>query len=92
MKATIPELPKGKLTIRHRQMRGCFQAYAGNKYLDCCSGSYPEDAADELRSRYQLSPDLEVTIYGYEKPCKMLLADLREDDGATTASTLPSTK
>lgn len=90
--ATLPELPKGKLTIRHRQMRGCFQAYAGNTYLVGCSGGYPEGAAEELRTRYQLSPDLEVTIYGYKEPITMKLCDLREDDGAATVSTLPATK
>ena len=63
--------------IRHRQQRGVFQAYAGNQYLPGCSGSYPEEAAKGLRSYYDLpNLDVEVTVYGYEKPLTMSLVDL----------------
>jgi len=77
----LDPLPTGKLTVRHRQMRGVFQFFAGRTLLDGASGGTPEEAAEELRFLYEIpSADTEVTIYGYENPVTKLLTELRKED------------
>lgn len=64
-------LPSGKITIRHRQMRNVFQAFAGRVYLDGCSGGYPEDAAREMCRFYEIPDGTEATVYGLKNPFKI---------------------
>jgi len=62
------ELPNGKLTIRHRQMRNVFQCFAGNTYLDGASGDDDSDAINSLVCQYNVPSNTCVTIYGYKEP------------------------
>lgn len=57
-------LPKGKLNIRHRQMRGCWQSFAGNNYIDLASGDTPEEAINEIRRLYEYTQGTPVIIHG----------------------------
>lgn len=66
-------LPKGKLNIRHRQMRGVWQAFAGNTYIDLASGDSPDDAAAELRRLYDYAPGTVVTVHGFREPATITL-------------------
>lgn len=78
----LEELPKGKLNIRHRQMRNTYQVFAGRTLLDGCSGPTPEEAAEQLRFFYETpGPDAMVTVHhtGSEGPREMKLVDLREE-------------
>lgn len=56
-------LPPGSLNIRHRQMRGVWQAFAGRTYIPLASGDSPEDAAEEIRSLYIHAPGTPVRIH-----------------------------
>ncbi len=59
------ELPKGKITIRHRQMRGVFQCYAGRQYLTGAAGETADDAARELEEAYEVPKGTIATVHGY---------------------------
>lgn len=65
--AKLP-LPAGKLTIRHRQMRGVWQAFAGREYLPGVAGDSHEDAALALAKLYAIPQGASVTVYGYKSP------------------------
>lgn len=58
------ETPKGKLTIRHRQMRGVWQCFAGRNYITGASGDNPGQALEELCSQYDVAPGLDVIVHG----------------------------
>ena len=60
------QLPKGKITIRHRKMRNVFQCFAGRIYLTGASGDYCEEAAQELANLYDVPEGTIATIYGYK--------------------------
>lgn len=45
-------------------MRGIWQAFAGNNYIDLASGDTPEDAVNEIRRLYEYSQGEPVTIHG----------------------------
>lgn len=61
-------LPKGKLNIRHRQMRGVWQAFAGRNYIDLASGDSPDEAAEEIRRLYEYQPGTPITVHGLREP------------------------
>ncbi len=65
------QLPKGKITIRHRQMRNVFQCFAGNNYILGASGDYAEDAARELAHQYDVPEGTIATVYGYKEPIQL---------------------
>ena len=56
-------LPKGKLNVRWRQMRACYQCFAGNTYIDCASGDTAEIAIEELKRLYVVPEDAEIKIH-----------------------------
>lgn len=56
-------LPKGKLNVRFRQMRGVWQCFAGNTYLDCASGDTPDEAIEAIRYCYVLPEGSEITTH-----------------------------
>lgn len=57
-------LPKGKLNIRHRQMRNVFQCFAGKTYLAGASGDSPKIAADELAYQYEVPEGSTAIVHG----------------------------
>ncbi len=65
------QLPKGKITIRHRQMRNVFQCFAGKLYLLGASSDYPDDAAQELANQYEVPEGTVATIYGFKTPTQI---------------------
>jgi hypothetical protein len=67
------QLPKGKITIRHRQMRNVFQCFAGSLYLVGASGDYPDDAAQELANQYDVPEGTVATIYGHLTPTQITI-------------------
>ena len=67
------DLPKGKITIRHRQMRNVFQCFAGRTYILGASGDDEHDAAQQLANQYNVPPGTEATVYGYKQPTKILI-------------------
>jgi hypothetical protein len=64
--ARLP-LPKGKLNIRHRQMRGVWQAFAGNTYITGASGDTDDEAAQQLANQYDVAEGSEIVIHGYRE-------------------------
>jgi hypothetical protein len=72
MKNKLP-LPKGKITIRHRQMRNVFQCFAGRDYITGASGDDDEEAAKELARQYDVPKGTIATVYGYKKPCTIII-------------------
>lgn len=71
-------LPKGRLNIRHRQMRGVYQVFAGNFYINAASGNNYEEAAKALASAYEVDIDSSVTLHGQTKEVvqlKILIKD-----------------
>ncbi len=73
MTTTKLQLPKGKITIRHRQMRNVFQCFAGNNYILGASGDYAEDAAQELANQYNVPEGSIATVYGYKQPVELTI-------------------
>ena len=65
------QLPKGKITIRHRQMRNVFQCFAGRTYLVGASGDSDDEAAQELANQYEVPEGTVATIYGYKTPIQI---------------------
>jgi len=65
--ARIP-LPKGKLNIRHRQMRGVWQCFAGNTYITGASGETADEAAQQLANQYDVAEGAEIVVHGYREP------------------------
>jgi len=65
------QIPAGKITIRHRQMRNVFQCFAGNHYISGASGDYPEDAAQQLANQYDVPEGSIATVYGYKQPIQL---------------------
>jgi hypothetical protein len=61
------KLPKGKLNIRHRQMRGVWQVFAGRTYLDGCAGENEDVAMDELCFIYDVPAGIEIAVHGYSE-------------------------
>ena len=61
------ELPKGKINIRHSQMRNVHQCYAGRNYIAGASGDYVEDAIKELIKQYNVPLATVVKIHSYRK-------------------------
>jgi hypothetical protein len=66
------KLPKGKLNIRHRQMRGVWQVFAGRTYLDGCAGENEDIAMEELCFIYDVPDDIEIVVHGYSEPTTIL--------------------
>jgi hypothetical protein len=64
-------LPSGKITIRHRQMRGVFQCFAGRTYILGASGDYVEDAAEALAYQYEVPKNTIATVYGHKEVFNM---------------------
>lgn len=64
-------IPKGKITFRHRQMRGVFQGFAGSRYLPGVSGDTPDDCAEELCKHYDVPGGTRATVHGYKEPFTM---------------------
>lgn len=67
------ELPTGKITIRHRQMRNVFQCFAGRTYLNGASGDDSEQAAESLCDQYEVPLGTMATVYGYKCPTTICL-------------------
>jgi len=61
-------LPKGKLNIRHRQMRGVWQVFAGNTYITGASGDTDDEAAQQLANQYDVEEGAEIVVHGYRNP------------------------
>jgi len=66
-------LPKGKITIRHRQARNVFQCFAGGTYILGASGDNEVEAASELLKQYDVTPGTTATVYGYKNPTQITL-------------------
>ena len=71
-------LPKGKITIRHRQMRCVFQCFAGKNYIIGASGDTADDAARELEYLYDVPNGTIATVYGYKKPCQIIIPTAKD--------------
>lgn len=61
-------LPKGRLNVRHRQMRGVWQAFAWSTYIPCASGDSPEEAVAELARLYCCPAGSMVKVNGTKEP------------------------
>jgi hypothetical protein len=61
-------LPKGKLNIRHRQMRGVWQCFAGNLYIAGAAGETDDEAAQQLANQYEVTEGAEIIVHGYREP------------------------
>lgn len=66
-------LPKGKITIRHRQMRNVFQCFAGRSYINGASGDTEDEAAQALANQYEVPEGTMATVYGYNKPIQLTI-------------------
>ena len=71
-------LPKGKITIRHRQMRNVFQCFAGSTYITGASGDTDDEAAQELANQYEVPEGTMATVYGYKEPIQLLIPAAEE--------------
>lgn len=72
MTATRLPLPgKGKLNVRHRQMRGVWQIFAGNLYVTGASGDSPDIAAQELVNQYEVAAGTPIVVHGFREPSTM---------------------
>jgi len=82
MKQNVPAmklpLPKGKITIRHRQMRNVFQCFAGSTYITGASGDSDDEAAQELANQYDVPEGTIATVYGYKEPIQLLIPAAEE--------------
>ena len=67
------QLPKGKITIRHRRMRNVYQCFAGNLYLVGASADYSDEAAQELANQYDVPEGTLATIYGCKTPTEITI-------------------
>lgn len=67
------QLPKGKITIRHRQLRGVFQCFAGRDYITGASGDTDDIAAQELANQYEVPQGTIAKVYGYKEPIDLLI-------------------
>lgn len=56
-------LPKGKLNMRHRQMRGVWQIFAGRTYITGASSDTCEGAAQELANQYEVEVGSEIFVH-----------------------------
>jgi hypothetical protein len=73
MTATRLPLPgKGKLNVRHRQMRGVWQVFAGNLYVTGASGDSPDEAAQHLVNQYEVASGTQITVHGFREASTML--------------------
>jgi hypothetical protein len=73
MTATRLPLPrKGKLNVRHRQMRGVWQIFAGNLYVTGASGDSPDEAAQQLVNQYEVTSGTQITVHGFREPSTIL--------------------
>lgn len=61
------KLPKGAITIRHRQMRNVFQCFAGRTYIPGASGDTASDAAESLSDQYEVPGGTIATVHGYRQ-------------------------
>jgi hypothetical protein len=66
-------LPKGKITIRHRQMRNVFQCFAGSIYIAGASGDTEDEAAQQLANQYDVPKGTMATVYGYKEPIQLAI-------------------
>ncbi len=71
-------LPKGKLNIRHRQMRGMWQAFAGNTYIGGASGDDVDEAAQQLANQYEVEAGTPIVVHGYREPHTVLTPEPTE--------------
>ena len=60
---TKEKLPKGKLNVRHRQMRGVYQCFAGNTYLTGASEETADKAIEQLHYNYDVPAESIITIH-----------------------------
>jgi hypothetical protein len=67
----LEELPKGKINIRHRKMRGVYQAFAGSRYLAGCSGDTPKDAAEWIHHYYVVPEGTTATAHDWREPSQI---------------------
>ena len=51
-----------KLNVRYRQMRGCYQVFAGRTYLSGASGETIDEAINQLKFLYIFPYDQEIAI------------------------------
>lgn len=73
MTATRLPLPgKGKLNVRHRQMRGVWQIFIGRVYVTGASGESPYEAAQQLANQYEVASDTQITVHGFREPSTIL--------------------
>ena len=68
----LPLPSNGKLNARHRQMRGVWQIFAGNIYVNGASGDSPDIAAQELADQYDVAEGTLIVIHGFSEPSTML--------------------
>ena len=73
------QLPKGKITIRHRQMRNVFQCFAGRTYINGASGDTDDEAAQELANQYEVPAGTIATVYGYKEPITIQIPEANND-------------
>jgi hypothetical protein len=64
----LPLPGKGKLNVRHRQMRGVWQIFAGRLYVTGASGDSPTIAAEELANQYEVAAGTLITVHGFREP------------------------
>lgn len=74
-KAIRLPLPKGKLNMRFRQLRGVYQIFTGSKYLDGASGDNPEEAALQLANQYDIPVGTPITVHGFKRPATITTPD-----------------
>lgn len=72
MTTRLPLPAGGKLNARHRQMRGVWQIFAGNTYINGASGDSPDIAAQELADQYDVAEGTLIVIHGFSEPSTML--------------------
>jgi hypothetical protein len=68
----LPLPSKGKLNARHRQMRGVWQIFSGNIYINGASGDSPDIAAQELVDQYAVATGTPIVVHGFREPSTML--------------------
>jgi hypothetical protein len=52
-----------KLNVRYRQMRGCYQVFAGRTYIEGASGETIDEAIGNLRFYYILPKKHTITVH-----------------------------
>lgn len=70
---TLLPLPPGRITIRHRQMRGVWQCFVGRTYINGASGDCPAAAAQSLASQYEVRPNTKATVHGLKYPFDLVI-------------------